>query len=110
MVVRYLSPITGKNARISFEATSLADARASVQRHRVTIDEGRDPSQERKDAVQARRVEHARAMSVVDALDAYERDFVNHPKAVSRRDRIARLRRAVEPFKTRPVACSPRAS
>ena len=56
----YRSPLTGKSARISFEATSLADARAIIHRHRVALTEGKDPSRERKDAVVAERAAHAR--------------------------------------------------
>lgn len=101
----YRSPFGDKkNARISFEALSLADARVIVHRYRAMLSEGRDPSQERKDAAEARRVEQVRAMSVADALEAYERAFVAGDKAVSRRDRMARLRRAVAPFNDRPVA------
>lgn len=100
----YRSPITGKNARISIEATSLADARAVAHRHRVTVNDGKDPNQERKDAVQTRRIEHARATSVADALEAYERAFVTGDKAPSRHDRMVRLRRAVSTFKDRAVA------
>jgi integrase len=102
--LEYRSPATNKNARMPITANSLVDARASALKHKVTLGAKRDPAIEAKDALQARRIEHARAMSVADALDAYERDFIDHPKAASRRDRIARLRRAVEPFKTRPVA------
>ena len=100
----FRSPVVGKNARISFEATSLAEARVIVQRHRVTLSDGKDPNLERKDAVMARRVEYARAMSAADALDAYARDFVTGDKAASRRKRMTSLRRAVEPFMGRPVA------
>lgn len=102
--LEYRSPVTSKSARISIEASSLNEARAVALKHKVTLGEGRDPAIEAKEALQARRVEHTRAMSVGDALDAYERDFTDHPKAASRRDRMARLRRAVEPFKIRPVA------
>jgi integrase len=100
----FRSPVTLKSARISFEATSLAEARAIVQRRRVELSEGKDPNLERKEAVEARRIEHKRAMCAGDALDAYALDFVTGDKVVSRRDRMARLRRAVEPFVTRPVA------
>lgn len=100
----YASPLTGKNARISFEAMSLAEARDIVHRHRVTLSEGADPNQERKAAVHAKRIEHTRAMSAANALDAYERDFLDHDKVASRRDRMARLRRAVAPFNDRAVA------
>lgn len=100
----YVSPFTRKNARISFEAMTLADARAIIHRFRVMLSEGQDPNQERKNAVQARRQEHTRAMSVADALNAYQRAFVIGDKAASRRDRMARLRRAVAPFNDRPVA------
>ena len=100
----FTSPLSGKNARISFEAMSLTEARAIVHRHRVALTEGKDPNQERKEAVHAQRVEHTRTMSAADALDAYERDFLDHDKVVSRRDRMARLRRAVAPFNDRAVA------
>jgi integrase len=100
----YRSPLTGKNSRISFEAMALAEARAIVHRHRVALDEGKDPNQERKDAVHMRRAEHARAIGVADALVAYERAFVMSDKAASRRNRIKNLRRAVEPFNNRAVA------
>lgn len=102
--LEYRSPVTEKNARFSFEAASLADARAIAYRHRATLSDGKDPNQERKEAVEARRNEYARTMSVADALDAYEPTFVVGDKAFSRRQRMMRLRRVVEPFNSRAVA------
>lgn len=102
--LEFRSPVTRKTARLSIEATSLAEARTIAQRHRVTLSEGKDPSQERKDALQARRIEHARSVSVADALDDYETAFLKHPKAESRRQRMAKLRRAVETLNDRAVS------
>jgi integrase len=102
----YASPVTRKKARISFEATSLADARAIVQRHRVAIDEGKDPNLARKDTVAQARVEHARAIIVRDSLDKYEPGFLADAplKQASRRDRMHRLRRVLSPLMERAVS------
>jgi len=102
----YRSPLTKKNSRITFEATSLADARAIVHRHRVALTEGKDPSRERKDAVIAQRAEHARATTVRASLDLYEPGFLADAplKQASRRDRMHRLRRILAPLMDRAVS------
>ena len=107
----YRSPVTRKTARISIEARSLADARAIMHRHRVTLDEGKDPSQERKDALELRRVEHARSMSVVEVLDKYEQPFLDKSpnKATSRHRRLQNLRRFLATLNARPVSSLTRA-
>lgn len=105
----YRSPLTKKNARITFEATSLADARTIVHRHRVALTEGKDPNRERKDAVVARRAEHARATTVRASLDIYEPGFLADAplKQASRRDRMHRLRRILTPLMDRAVSSIP---
>ena len=102
----YRSPLTKKNARITFEATSLADARAIVHRYRVALTEGRDPSMERKEAIVARHVEHARTITVRASLDAYEPGFLDDAplKQKSRRERMLRLRRVLAPLMERAVS------
>jgi integrase len=102
----FRSPLTKKNARISFHATSLADARTIVHRYRVALTEGKDPSQERKDAVVARHVEHARSVDVRTSLDKYEPIFLADAplKQASRRDRMHRLRRILAPLMDRAVS------
>jgi integrase len=99
----YRSPLTGKNARSTFEVTSLADARAAVLKHKLMIGEGRDPNVERKAAVTALRIEAARLKDVREAVRLYEIDFLRSAKERSRRERMAKLRRAVEPFNDYPV-------
>jgi integrase len=105
----FRSPLTKKNARISFKATSLADARAIVHRHRVAITEGKDPSVEKKDAVVAQRAEHARQTTVRASLDAYEPGFLADAplKQASRLDRMHRLRRILAPLMERTVSSIP---
>lgn len=105
----YRSPLTKKNARITFEATSLADARAIVHRHRVALTEGKDPNRERKDAVVAERAAHARRTTVRVSLDAYEPGFLADAplKQASRRDRMQRLRRILTPLMERAVSSVP---
>jgi integrase len=102
----YRSPLTKKGARISFQATSLADARDTVHRYRVALTEGKDPSRERKDAVIARQVEHARTITVRASLDAYEPGFMADAplKQASRRERMTRLRRVLAPLMERAVS------
>lgn len=104
--LEYRSPLSRKNARVSFEATSLVEARAIAQQHRVTLDQGRDPNQERKDAVAMRRVEHARAVIVSESLNKYEPGFLADAplKQDSRRDRMHRLRRILSPLMDRAVS------
>jgi integrase len=103
--LEYRSPVTGKNARLAIEATSLADARAIALRHRVELSERKDPSLERKEALEVRRVEHARSLTVADVLDKYEQPFLakSPNKQKSRKDRMQKLRRALTPFNARAV-------
>jgi integrase len=102
----YRSPLTKKNARISFPATSLAEARTIVHRYRVALTEGKDPSRERKDAVVAEFAEHARATTVRASLDLYEPGFLADAplKQASRRERMHRLRRILAPLMDRAVS------
>jgi integrase len=102
----YRSPLTKKSSRISFPATSLVEARAIVHRYRVALTEGKDPSRERKDAVNTLRVEHARTITVRASLDNYEPGFMADAplKQASRRDRMQRLRRILAPLMERAVS------
>ena len=102
--LEYRSPLTKKNARVSLAASTLAEARTAVLKHKLAIGEDRDPNAERKQATAARQIEYARSKDVAEAVRMYEVDFTNHVKVVSRRERMAKLRRAVEPFNDRPVA------
>ena len=68
------------------------------------ISEGRDPNVERKAAVTALRIEASRLKNVREAVQLYEVDFLRSTKETSRRERMAKLRRAVEPFNDDPVA------
>ena len=102
--LEYRSPITKKMTRDSLSATSLADARSQAIKKKLMISDGGDPVIKAKEALQAKQIEHAQAMSVADALDAYAKDFVSGVKAASRHQRVAKLRRAVAPFNDRPVA------
>ena len=100
----YRSPLTKKNARVSLAVNTLAEARTAVLKHKLTLGEDRDPNAERKHAITARRIELARDKDVREAVRLYELDFVRGAKTTSRRERMARLRRAVEPFNDCPAA------
>ena len=102
--LEYRSPVTKKMTRDSLSATSLADARSQAIKKKLMVSDGGDPVIKAKEALQAKQIEHAQAKSVADALDAYEKDFVSGVKEASRRQRVAKLRRAVAPFNDRPVA------
>lgn len=106
----YRSPVTGKTGRIGIEGPSLAEARAVAQRHRVTLSEGRDPNLEAQEALQARRAEHARAVTVGASLDNYEGPFLakSPHKQQSRRNRMRNLRNTLAPLHARAVASIPR--
>ena len=66
---------------------------------------GRDPSIDAKQDLLARQAAHSAAVTVADALDQYEAAVVKlAPRIVSRRARMALLRKAVEPFNGMPVA------
>ena len=101
----YRSPFTGKNSRISFEAPSLAEARLTVQKHKLAISEGRDPKVEAVVAKTLRRAEHLAALPVPEAVDKYEPAFLDMSpsKRASRLDRLHRLRRILAPFGSRAV-------
>jgi integrase len=100
----YRSPITCKNVRLGVAAASLAEARTIVKGHRAAVASGRCPSIEAKDALLARQTAHSRIVTVADALNRYEVSVVTPAaRARSRRERMAALRRAVEPFSARPV-------
>jgi integrase len=100
----FRSPITGKMARYTLPAVTLAEARAQAMAHKMTVRSGSDPVLEAKEALELRREEHARAQSVDVVLDAYARDFVAGAKVLSRRERMNALRRAVAPFNKRAIA------
>lgn len=101
----YRSPLTAKGARISFEAASLAEARQTVQRHRLTLSEGKDPRAEHVAALTLRQAEHRAALPVPEAVDKYEPAFLDMSptKRASRLDRLHRLRRILAPFGRRAV-------
>jgi integrase len=101
----YRSPLTNKTARIGIEAPSLADARLAVQRHKLTLSEGRDPKAEAVAAVTLRKAEQRAALPVPEAIDKYEPAFLDMSpmKRASRLDRLHRLRRIMTPFGQRPV-------
>jgi integrase len=100
----YRSPLTKKSARVSLAVNTLADARTAVLKHKLAIGEDRDPRAERKQAVTARRIELTLTKDVRAAIQLYEADFLRGAKEVSRRERMSKLRRAVEPFNNDPVA------
>lgn len=101
--LEYVSPLTKKNSRVSLAVNTLAEARTAALKHKLIVGEGRDPNTEHKQAVTARRVELARNKDVREAVQLYEVDFLRSAKEVSRRERMAKLRRAVEPFNDYPV-------
>jgi integrase len=101
----YRSPITGQNVRLGLPGGSLMAARSRARALRVEIATGRDPALDAKQGLLARQAAHSGAVTVTDALGRYE-DMVVKPavRAVSRRERMASLRKAVEPFNGMPVA------
>jgi integrase len=101
----YRSPITGQNVRLGLPGGSLMAARSRARALRVEIAAGRDPALDAKQGLLARQAAHSGAVTVTDALGRYE-DMVVKPavRAVSRRERMASLRKAVEPFNGMPVA------
>jgi integrase len=103
--LEYRSPVTGKTARLGIEAASLMEARTVAGQHRATISEGRDPALEAKAALEARQRAHSATMTVAVALDRYEAAVVAPAaRQASRKMRMVLLRRALEPFNSRPVA------
>jgi integrase len=105
--LEYRSPITGNNVRhgLDLPAGSLIEARARAKELRAAVAGGRDPFFDAKQDLIARRAAHSAVVTVANALGRYE-DFVVKPAArvVSRRERMASLRKAVEPFNDLPVA------
>jgi integrase len=101
----YRSPITGQNVRLGLPGGSLMAARSRARALRVEIAAGRDPALDAKQGLLARQAAHSGAVTVTDALGRYE-DMVVKPavRSVSRRERMASLRKAVEPFNGMPVA------
>jgi integrase len=100
----YRSPVTGKNARLGIGASTLVQARTIANRHRAAVVSGRDPAIEAKEDLLARQIAHSRRVTAASALDRYETAVIaDAARPASRRDRIAALRRAVEPFNERPV-------
>ena len=103
--LEYRSPVTGKTARLGIEAASLMEARTVAGQHRAAISDSRDPALEAKAALEARQQAHAAIVTVGDALDRFEAAVVAPAaRQASRRDRMIALRKAVEPFSSRPVA------
>ena len=103
--LEYRSPVTGKTARLGIEAASLMEARTVACQHRAAISGGRDPALEAKGALEARQRAHTAIVTVADALNRYEAAVVAPAaRQASRRDRMAALRRALEPFTTRAAA------
>ena len=101
----FRSPLTGRNARITLADGSLVEARASARELRAAVASGRDPSIDAKQDLLARQAAHSAAVTVADALDQYEAAVVKlAARIVSRRARMALLRKAVEPFNGMPVA------
>jgi integrase len=101
----FRSPLTGRNARITLADDSLVEARASARELRAAVAGGRDPSIDAKQDLLARQAAHSAAVTVADALDRYEAAVVKlAARIVSRRARMALLRKAVEPFNGMPVA------
>jgi integrase len=97
----YRSPRYGKNARLTFDSfCSLADARAAALAYRAQVAEGHDPVSDLKEKRAARQVQYASVVTVAEAVNQYEPHFIadGGDKTKSRRDRMATLRRAVEPF------------
>ena len=105
--LEYRSPITGNNVRhgLDLPAGTLIEARARAKELRAAVAGGRDPFLDAKQDLIARQAAHSAVVTVADALGRYE-DFVVKPaaRAVSRRERMASLRKAVEPFNDLPVA------
>lgn len=102
----FRSPVTQKMTRASVPVLTLADARADALAKKISVGKGRDPTIDDKIALEVRRAEHANTKSVALAIADYEKDLVIGPKAKSRRERIGKLRRALEidKYKDRPVA------
>lgn len=103
----FRSPITKRNARVTLGTLSLAEARkAAMAKKNAVIVERRDPAIEKTEALAKRRYEYAGKITVAGALDLYEPQFLaKRPhKAESRRNRIRKLRNALEPFIKHPVA------
>ena len=101
----YRSPMTAKNARITLPDSLLMEARARARELRTAVAAGRDPALDMKQDLAVRQAAHNSIITVADGLARYE-DAVVKPatRAVSRRDRMALLRKAVEPFNNLPVA------
>lgn len=106
----YRSPMSGKTSRVAIEAPSLAEARLVVQRHKVTLSEGKDPKAEAVAALTLRQAEYRAALPVPEAIDKYEPAFLDMSpsKRASRLDRLHRLRRILAPFGSRAVGSIPR--
>jgi integrase len=105
--LEYRSPITGKNVRhgLKLPSGTLIEARARARELRTGVAAGRDPALEAKQDLIARQVAHSAAVTVADALGRYEDAVVKTAaRMVSRRARMASLRKAVEPFNIMPVA------
>lgn len=103
--LEFRSPMTKKTARAKLAALTLTEARTQANAKKAIIAEGRDPNIERRETITAARIEYARAKDVAEAVRLYELDFMGRgEKMVSRRERMAKLRRAVEPFDDRQVA------
>jgi integrase len=101
----YRSPVTARNQAIGLGALSLADARVIGKQHRAAVAQGRCPAREAKAALETSQQAHAAIVTVADALNRFEAAVVAPAaRQASRRDRMVALRKALEPFSSRPVA------
>jgi integrase len=103
--LEYRSPITGKNSRVPIEASSLAEARVLMHKHRLTLSEGKDPRLEAAAALTVRRAEHRAALPIPEAINKYEKPFLDMSpdKRTSRLTRLQRLRRILAPLGMRAI-------
>jgi integrase len=102
--LEYRSPVSGANSRLTLPAGSLVEARRLAKIHRATLALGKDPLIEAKQELQARRDSHTKAVSVTAAYDLYAQHLLSTAsKPKSRRQRLARLKRALSGFTDRKV-------
>jgi integrase len=101
----YRSPVTGRTKAIGLGSLSLAEARVIGRQHRAAVSQGRCPATEAEADLAAGQHAHSTVLTVADALGRYEAAVVTPAaRQTSRRDRMAALRKALEPFNSRPVA------
>jgi integrase len=104
--LEYRSPITGRNMRLGLKLPhgALNAARARARELRAAIAAGRDPALDARHDLIARKRAYETAVTIAEALDRYEDAVVRTAaRAVSRRERMASLRKAVAPFMQLPV-------